>query len=257
MAIPTPTTEITNPRLLLQAELTRRIQHNPRYSLRRFAQALGMSHTVLSLVLSGKRPLSKKAAGKVSDFFGLNPTQRERLVSHRKSPPLEPASVLSLDTFAVVSDWYHFAILSLLEIPKSRFTPRWIASRLGISEIEAKGAVERLLRLGLVEKNPEGEWRQAGKPIRFDNRQSTAATRKFHSQILARAQDSLEHDPFEAREFSSVTFALDSAQLSHARDRIKAFSRELMRELESRGNPKQVYNLSIQIFPLSKPSEET
>src|SRR4029077_7937852 len=90
-ATKTSDSEISNPRLLLQAELSRRIERNPRYSMRRFSQALGVSHTVLSLVLSGKRPLSKKAAAKVSDFLGFDPAQRESLLANRKSMGPGPA----------------------------------------------------------------------------------------------------------------------------------------------------------------------
>ena len=273
MATLVPTLEFENPRLLLQTELTRRIQHNPRYSMRRFAQALGISHTVLSLVLSGKRPLSKKAVAQVSDFFGMGPTERARLLAHRYSDGekgrsgtavaderrvhLDVAShQMTLDTFSVISDWYHFAILSLLEIPQAKFEARWMAGKLGISEIEAKDAIERLQRLGLVEKDNQGKWKQAGTPIRFDNQDSTAATRKYYRQLLSRALESLEHDPAETRDFTSMTLAIDPKDLGLAREKIRAFRRSLTRELESRGKPKQVYNLNIQIFPLSKPMEE-
>jgi uncharacterized protein (TIGR02147 family) len=264
--------ELKNPRLLLQAELTRRISRNPRYSMRRFAQALGISHTVLSLVLSGKRPLSKKAASQVSDVLGLNPMQREKLIKHRKKVPHGTAELatdssieasdyrqISLDTFTVVSDWYHFAILSLLELPTAKLEPKWISSKLGISEIEAKLAVERLLRLDLIRKNPKGEWKQAGHPIRIGNEHSTSATRKFHAQLLAKALESLEHDPFETRDFTSMTLIMDSSELPYAREKIRDFRRKLTQELEARGKPDRVYNLNVQIFPLSKttPLEES
>ena len=221
--------ETENPRLLLQTELTRRIQRNPRYSLRRFAQAMGISHTVLSLVMSGKRPLSKKAAARVSDFLGLGPHERDRLIANRASGKDGEARgvvlqasesetyQMSLDTFAVVSDWYHLAILSLLEIPSSKFEARWISVRLGISEIEAQAAIDRLQRLELVAKNEKGRWRQSGRPIRFENRDSTAATRNYHTQLLARAQESLERDECQFPGFHSITLAIDPKDLDFAK----------------------------------------
>ena len=189
-------------RQLLQSELARRCDKNPGYSQRAFARALGISHTVLSLVLSGKRPLSKGAIIKVADALALDPTERERLVSSRRkavvalpiAPGPEDTRWLSLDSFAVISDWYHLAILSLLELPRAKFEARWIAARLGISQVQAKLAVERLKRLGLVERTGQGRWKQAGKPIRMDNALSTAATRKYHRQLLEKAVESLEND---------------------------------------------------------------
>jgi uncharacterized protein (TIGR02147 family) len=243
---------LNDPRLFLSSELGRRIQKNPRYSLRRFAQALGISHTVLSLVLSGKRPLSKKAAVKISDFFGFDPEKRDSFVANRKAKPSQRMlqadryTQLSLDTFAVIADWYHFAILSLLEIPGAKLEARWISTRLGISEIEAKLAIERIERLDLL-----------GKPIDMKNTNSTAATRTFHRQLLEKALESMEQDPFELRDLSSMTMAIDPAQVPYARERIREFRDELTADLEKRGKPKEVYNLNVQFFPLSHSKEQS
>src|SRR5262245_40700147 len=75
------------PRLLLQQELARRCAKNPGYSLRAFSRALGLSPTVLSLVLSGKRPLSKKAVAKVVEVLGLGPEEKAELIQNREGSP--------------------------------------------------------------------------------------------------------------------------------------------------------------------------
>ena len=59
-------------------------------------------------------------------------------------------TIVDLDTFAVISDWYHYAILSLLEVTDARLDPRWISKRLGINRLEARLAIERLKRLSLI-----------------------------------------------------------------------------------------------------------
>ena len=48
---------------------------------------------------------------------------------------------LTLDHFSVISEWYHFAILSLAETQDFKSYPAWIAGRLGISQKDAKAAV--------------------------------------------------------------------------------------------------------------------
>ena len=48
---------------------------------------------------------------------------------------------MTLDSFAFISDWFHYGILSLLEIAGARFEARWVARHLGITEIEAKSAI--------------------------------------------------------------------------------------------------------------------
>ncbi|HUP57393.1 MAG TPA: DUF4423 domain-containing protein [Bdellovibrionota bacterium] len=245
---------------LLQRELARRCSQNARYSLRAFAGALGLSHSALSLVLSNKRRLSAKAAARVSDRLGLAPPEREKLLLStalgRVGGEAENLRVLKqdelpLDQFELLSDPHHYAILSLFEIADTRCEPRWIARRLGISEAEARHSIALLERLKLLGK-VGGRWKQLGNPIVVDNRVSTPATRKHHKKLLARAAESLENDPMETRDLSATTFAMDPADIPYARARIRAFREELARELETRSRPKEVYHLSVQIFPTSK-----
>jgi uncharacterized protein (TIGR02147 family) len=151
----------------------------------------------------------------------------------------------------MISDWFHYAILSLLELPDSKFESRWISKRLGISILDAKLAIDRLQRLGLVEKNEAGRWQQAGKPLKIENSLSTAATRKFHKQLLVRASESIDKDPIGNRDFSSTTFAMAPALIPYARQRIQKFRRELTAELESKGTPETVYFMTVQMFPVS------
>ena len=223
----------THPQTLLRAELARRCEKNPRYSLRSFARASGISHTVLSLVMSGKRPLSRKAALKLADFLGLDPSRKTELLENRADvlPAEQNVEQLSLDAFAVIADWYHLAILTSLSLSDARFEARWLARKFSISELEAKMAMERLERLGLVEEFEAGRWRQSGAPLRFTNTETTAAVRKFHRQLLEKAMDSLESDPMPIRDFSSMTLAIDPAQLPYAQRRIRQFRRELAAEL--------------------------
>jgi transcriptional regulator with XRE-family HTH domain len=244
----------SHPRLLLKEALATRSRRNPRYSLRAFAQAMGISHTVLSLFLTGKRPLSRKAAEKAADFLGLDPTDRARFIANRAGAALDETQydILTHDSFEVLSDPQSLSILSLLEIPGERFEPTWIARRLGISQTQAKLAIERLQRLGLVTHRDDGTWKQSRRPIRVTKNLSTPATRRFHQELLTLATERLETTPVELRDYSSITFALDPALVPYALERIRDFRRALCEELESMGKPQEVYHLSVQLFPTSQ-----
>lgn len=122
--------------------------------------------------------------------------------------------------------------------------------------LNAKLAMDRLHRLGLVEQDSEGHWRQSGKPIKVENTISTVATRKFHKQLLIRAAESIDKDPIPVRDFSSMTFALDPQQIEYARKRLRDFRRELVAELELKGTPSTVYNLTVQLYPVTPIPEE-
>ncbi|MGZ3712891.1 MAG: TIGR02147 family protein [Bdellovibrionota bacterium] len=240
---------ITDPVVLARAALAERCGKNPQYSLRAFARASGISHTVLSLVLSGKRKFSKKAVSRLVDFLEVDPVQAQKLQKQFKQETQEYQD-LSLDTFQVISDWYHYAILSALELPKAKFEAKWIAKSLSISLTQAKLAMDRLQRLGLVEEK-KGKFSQSGKAITVDNIQSTVATRTFHKQLLDKAKEAIETTSFEERDMSSTTFAMDETQIPYAKKRIREFRRQLSAELEAMGAPTAVYNLTVQIFPVT------
>lgn len=240
---------------LLRFTLSERCAKNPQYSIRAFAKSSGISHTVLSLVLSGKRKLSKAATQKLADYLELNPRERINLTKSTKTYSDADFQDLSLDTFEIISDWYHYAILSLLQLPDAKFEAKWIASKLGIKVLSAKLAIERLQKVGLVEETSPGVWKQSGKPIKIDNKTSTAATKKFHKQLLARASESIDKDSVDIRDFSSITFVLDPSQIDYAKNRLRDFRRQLMNELEAIGQPSAVYNMTIQLYPVTQTKE--
>lgn len=242
---------------LLKDELSRRVAKNSRYSLRSFAKSLGVSHTALSLAFAEKRKISRKAGLQIADRLGLEPSQAVKFINGAKSPrPLVGKfKKIELETFQLISDWIHYAILSLLECEGSKFEPRWISRRLGAGEMAVKVAMDRLVKLKMVEQ-VEGRWRQSAMPIKVDNKTSTAATRKFQRQLLEKALESLEKDPVEIRDFSSMTLSIDPKFLPFAKERIKQFRRELTAELEAKGAPKEVYNLTIQIYPVTQSINE-
>ncbi|MGZ3705587.1 MAG: TIGR02147 family protein, partial [Bdellovibrionota bacterium] len=236
--------------------LAERCRNNPQYSMRAFARSTGISHTVLSLVFSGKRKFSKSAIKKLADFLELDPEQSGRLLSAREKRPAAQYKDLSLDTFQLISDWYHYAILSALELPGARYEAAWLSKTLSISPTQAMLAMGRLERLGLVElKN--GKVRQTGKSITVDNAQSTVATRMFHRQLLEKAKEALENTSFEERDLSSTTFAMSAAQIPYAKKRIREFRRQLSAELEAFGSPSAVYNLTVQLYPVSQSKEKS
>jgi uncharacterized protein (TIGR02147 family) len=260
--------QFESPRQLLQKEYTERSQRNPRYSLRAFSKFLGLSHTVVSLVMADKRPLSLKASEIVAERLGLSPIEREKLISYhpyrnrQNQYTVDSESLghryqkIDLATFEQISDWTHFAILSLLETKNFKLEDKWIARRLGIPLLRAKIAIECLLKLQFIEKKGK-RWVQTGRPLVVENQTSTTATRKFHRQLLEKAIESLENDPISLRDFSSVTMAIDPRLIPLALKRIRKFRRELMHELESSGDPLEVYNLTVQIYPVSKIIEES
>lgn len=234
------------PLTVLTQEFAKRSERNARYSLRAYAKSLGISPSLLSLILSGKRPISRKVWGTL---------KRLGLIAEPESIEKGSFNQISLDTFSVISDWYHYAILNLLETPSRLVNEKTIAERLGISRAESGMALLRLARLGLIAKENK-KWARRSEPLKVENEISSAASRKYHKQVLEKAIESLENDPMELRDFSAMTMAIDPKLVPMARKRIQEFRRRLTQELELKGNRSEVYHLTVQFYPVSKSREK-
>lgn len=237
---------------VLRKEFQRRQQRNSRYSLRSFARDLSVSHTILSLILNGKRPLSEGIVEKILEMDDVSIEERQLLL--RRDIPSDPTErhKLSLDQFSMISDWVHYGILSLLDVDDFQWNELWIGERLNITPTKAKSAMERLTRLNYIEKSKGGKYIQSVQPIVIENTNPTMAAKSFNKQLLKKASESMDEDPSSTRDLSSIIFAMDPSQIPYAVKRIREFRRELCGELENLKNQKEVYALAVQIFPLSK-----
>ncbi len=259
---------VENYRLWLVKELTERTRRNPSYSLRSFAKSLGVSAPSLSQILSGKRPLSRKTALKIIDRCAISPEQGKAFLMaamgeswqtalnriDASAEPVNEFQQVQVETFRVIADWYHYAILSLGDIPSNHASPVWIAKKLNISLRTATNAFDRLLKLGLIKKRGKGFY-QSAKPLAATTKiELSAALRHCHLETLRLAEKALEEGQAPLELFSSVTMAIDETKLPEARELIKKFRRSLCRLLES-GDRQRVYTLAVGLFPVSTPTK--
>ena len=258
------------------------MDRNPRYSLRSFAAALGVNSSDLSQILSGKRSVSTKVAERIFQFLELTPVERkqflESILAQKKekglkriSPallksvgqiskamtaaPAPGATGIGLDMFRVIADWYHTAICELTMLDHFKADPRWIARELNISTIEAKLAFDRLLELGIIEK-VGATYRKTN--LQFDTKdksKTSAFHRKRQRQVLEKSIYSLENDPIEERNHSSLTLCLDPKRIPEAKEKIQKLIWELGQFLIN-GEPERVYELNINLFPLQRKLEK-
>ena len=239
--------------LLIQAFEERR-ERNSQYSLRAFARDVDISPTTLCKVLRYERNLSKRNLAKLTNFLELSPLEVEklsfeRLHSYRNSRSVDE-KLLEEDTFHLISDWYYFAILSLSKTEKCRSDVPWIAERLGISRIQAMGAVRRLERLALIRRE-KGRLIRTSASIRTSNDVPSSALRKLHKQQMQLGIESLHRIPVQLRDITSVTMAIDPTRIPLAKRKISEF-RGLLSDFLEEGQKKEVYLLTVQLIPLSQ-----
>ncbi len=246
---------------IIQNEFSKAKLKNPSYSLRAFAKRLNLSPAAVSGILNQKLRITKKAAERVFYNIHVEPEKKKQILgllsnkcrgNEKMSRTLsdEAFTLVDMDQYHLISEWYFFAVLSLAETPDFSDEPKWIASRLGIQIRQARKALVILERLKLLERNKRGLLCWTGKAIRTTSNTHNAAIRKSHTENLDLARRSLEQDAVEDCDFTAITMAIDPAKINEAKEKIKNFRRELCQYLES-SNKKEVFKLVVQLFPLS------
>lgn len=250
-------------RLFLQSELLKRCKANPLYSLRAYARSLRVSPSALSAILNGKRPLTEKTKVRLGLALGLSLGELKKFShadSTKKGIKVTPTirfQQLALDSYAVISDWYHYAILELLRVKSFKPESKWISKALGITTSEVNIAVERLQRTGLL-KIENGSWQdtsQNGLATNIHDDLTSTALRKLQRQVLEKSITALETLPTSVRNHTSMTFAIDPDDLPEAKRKIAKFRRDLCEFFEKTKKPTQIYNLGVSLYPLTTISE--
>jgi uncharacterized protein (TIGR02147 family) len=235
---------------------------NPSFSLRAFAQRLDISPSALSEVLNGKRAVSEKWIPKLAERLSLSPREIKKLqksfadtealkTGGAKKEALKAYTEITMDQYHMISDWFHFGILSLAETADFKDEPAWIAQRLNITMSQTKSALERLERLNLLVRGKDGHLKHSGQPYSTTDEIANLALRKSHSQNLELARRSLEVDALKERDFTYITMAIDPEKIPTAKKMIRQFRDRLCAYLESE-EKKEVYQMCIQMFPLTK-----
>lgn len=246
---------MTNSRELIIEEFHKRRARNPNFSMRAFAQWLGISPAQLSQMMTGKRTITLKTMQKITNRLGLSPIEKKRVVNSllkdkKFIETSENKQTLHLeeDQFRMISDWYHFAILSLTKLKDAQADPRWVARRLGISVEEANQAMLRLERMGILQLKPI--FKQIGEPIEVASKIPSEAIRKYHKQNLSLAIEKVDTVPLELRELQSISLTLNPQNVTDFKEHIDEFLAQSS-ELSEKINGTEVYHLNVQLIPMT------
>jgi uncharacterized protein (TIGR02147 family) len=256
---------------ILKEELQSRMARNAAYSLRAFARDLELSPASLSLVMNGKQGLSRIAAERIVDRIGFHFEEKEyfcnlvdreharsKKAKNRAKKQLEELdhqdTVLNLETFRAMSDWYYFAILELTSLDKFKKSPgtsQWIANQLGLSVGVVDAAIERMKKIGFLEV-VNGKLQQSVGFLATPSGIPSAALRNYHQQILVKATQAVSEQSVEERDLSAIVLTMSKSDMDWAREEIKKFRRSLMERLEQNPKRDEVYCLAVQLFSLEK-----
>ncbi len=128
-----------------------------------------------------------------------------------------------------------------------------LAFQFQVSTLQISAALERMCRLGILEKKKE-TFKPTGSFYVNPLGTPSEAVRNFHKQILQKALLSLSQTSVEARDMGAVILNFDPAQMPKARKVIKDFRIQFENSFNaSSEKTKSVYVLSTNLFALSQP----
>jgi len=261
--------------VVLQEQFEQRMRKNPAFSLRAMARLVGSSPSYLSELLSGKKHLSQERALEFSRrlelradeaayFCALAQYQKatsaalkaQILATLDKMRPRNKVERFATEQFVVLKEWHHVPMLELTELEGFEFNARTIGKRLGIPTHTARAAMERLLRLGLLHKTPDGAYRKSHAEGVFEAKGKNEALRAFHKAMIEQGKASLENQAVHERYVGSETMAFDARDLPKVELILNAALEQVSALAINGSERRDVYHLGVQFFRVTKKHEQ-
>jgi len=247
------------------------------YSHRYFARRAGLSSSnFLKLVMDGKRNLGPSTISKFvtalqldaagaaffADLVALDQAQNlvernrafERVAANRR---FRAARRLEGPLFKYLTHWYYPAVRELAGRSDFVDDPKWVARQLRpkITTRQARSALQTLQDLGLLVADESGRLVRGETSLTTGHEVRSIVIPAYHRQMIERAASAIEEVPPDERDVSALTVCIRAASLADLKQRIHRFREEMLERSDSEEDPEQVYQLCIQLFPLSRPPE--
>ncbi|MDH5674113.1 MAG: TIGR02147 family protein [Myxococcales bacterium] len=251
-----------------------RIKKRRGFSYRAFSRRAGLaSPNYLKLVIEAKRNLTPEMAltfaeacelhGEASEYFAqlvrFNQARDDETRNdayHRLSGfrRYRRAQKLELAHAAYHATWYLPAIRELVSSSQFREDPAWIGRQLmpEVKPREVRAALDTLLELELLERDPEGHLLQTSAVVTTGAQTQSMHIGNYHREMMQRAAHSIELVPAAERDLTSVTFCIEPSQMPAFKERLTRFRRELLDLSDSAGPRARVMQLNLQLFPLTR-----
>ncbi|MBT4762719.1 MAG: TIGR02147 family protein [Bdellovibrionaceae bacterium] len=248
--------------------------HKSDYSYRMFTNKAGVgSPSHLKMIMDGQRNLTAATIPKYVRALGLKTKKEvklfELLVKYNqcketttkvglfeellKQKGKKDLSPLEKNQLSFLSKWYYVAIYVIVDIPAFRNDVKWIKEQLNskVSAPQIKQALKDLEKLKLISKAGES-FKQTGGALSAPDEVLDIAIHKYHDSMIDLGKEALVKNTAEEREFNGATLSIKKKNLPQLKKMIRAFRKEINEITSSEESADMVYQLNIQLFPLTK-----
>ncbi len=246
------------------------------FSYRYLARRAGFSSpNFIKLVMEGDRNLGGDSIDKVAQAFDIQGEHRDffkSLVAFDQADTAEErneafeaiaasrryksARRIDYDMFEYLSHWYYPAIREMAARKDFKADAAWVAGQLWprISEQKAGKALDLLMRLGLLIELEDGTIGRGEPSLTTGHQVTSLAVGNYHRQMLTRAAESIELVDREERDISALTVCINEDTVDELKNRIRAFREVLLEICDTEEDPRVVYQVNFQMFPLTRSS---
>ena len=268
----------TDYRQFLRDILTEKRKKAAFFTLRNISLKIGMrSSGHLSMILNGSRNLSETFAVKIAQVLKLGRNEQEYFVAlvkfnqaknhaektehyQRLKKISAPAlKWLKKEQHVFYEEWYYSAIRELLAVYEisdhnvKDLAPEIIPS---ISENQFRKGLRVLVDTGLAHMDSGGVYRRNDALITSGGEKRFYAVQKYNIDTMKLAMEALDKVEKELREISTVTMSIDRKTYTEIIKKLSDFRHDIMEMAAETRSPDQVYQLNIQLFPMSKNKSE-
>jgi uncharacterized protein (TIGR02147 family) len=257
-------------KILLDAFL-RKLESKPGYSRNALARDLEVSGAFVTNLLNGKKIVPMNRLRDLFRFLELDIMERQNLVRlaivdligaeaaryfvkpHGQELTMNRSMNIPRDS--LLSNWWNIAVLEGISLQENKISEETLGRRLGLSHSQVKKSIDLLKDLDLVDVDESGQSRKKNSHIYLSSGRSRLEIRNHHTKMISMAIDEMQKktadDDFHRRLITGFTLAVASERIEEAKIDIQLFLDSLSRKL-SAGTCDQIYQINVQLFPLSK-----
>lgn len=247
---------------------------NPNYSYRVFASQAGIkSSGHLKMIVSRDRNLGPKTLPMYLKALKFKKKREELLFEllvkydHTQSIDEKTAlfekilgekskgssNTLERNQYDLLSQWYVVTTYVLIGMNRFYASVEAVYEQLSnkVPRIKIEKAIKILLEMGLV-KAENGRYIQTGGAFSTPDEIKAIAVNRYHENMVNLSLESLKNDDIDKRNFNGATIAIGPKNYKLLCKKLNEFRKEVNEMIGNDEEATQVYQLCVNLFPLTK-----
>jgi uncharacterized protein (TIGR02147 family) len=244
---------------------------NTKYSCRMLSSRLGISAATLVRILNGKRNLSKtllpvfidylKLPEEAAGYFSLmvqlaqvkDLNEKNKLYQDILDHRSRRIKKMNQKQHSLFEKWHLLALREIIDIKGTVDSYTGIADHLRptVPVKEVKKDITMLKNRGIIADDGNGRLYATDKLLSTGETWENVVIQKYQSDMIRLADNALQRYPKGERDISTMTVGFCPDDIIKVKEILKRTRQEIMALAEDAKNREYVYQINIQVFPLS------